>query len=195
MSSESWELTQADALRREFEKWMQSVPKCIGYPTCDGDLVGTEHDELCPMSKIPESDGASIGAHLQDAFEAGWQAAREAAPLVKYEAVGDGLCSTHTGGPHPIERACKNWKPAAARPATGEGWIENRFDEFEDDSHPFRKWWTEHGQYMMSGGGRRESIWAARGWIAREQLACGAKVTGESLRERALPDPPKEGKS
>jgi len=87
------------------------------------------------------------------------------------------------------------WQAAReAPPATGEGWIENRFDEFEDDSHPFRKWWTEHGQYMMSGGGRRESIWAARGWIAREQLACGAKVTGESLRERAQPDPPKEGK-
>lgn len=57
-----------------------------------------------------------------------------------------------------------------------------RFAEFDDADHPFRKWWDEHGQYMMAGGGRKESIWAARGWIAREQLACGVEVTGESTR-------------
>ena len=59
-----------------------------------------------------------------------------------------------------------------------------RFAEFKDDTHPFSVWWKRHGQYMMSGGGHRESIWAARGWIAREQLACGADVTGDSLHEK-----------
>jgi hypothetical protein len=47
-----------------------------------------------------------------------------------------------------------------------------RFNDFDDADHPFRKWWEEHGQFMMSGGGRRQSIWAARGWIAHEQFAC-----------------------
>jgi hypothetical protein len=55
-----------------------------------------------------------------------------------------------------------------------------RFTDFDDTDHPFRKWWETHGQFMLSGGGRRESIWAARGWIAREQLAQGVEVTGES---------------
>jgi hypothetical protein len=58
-----------------------------------------------------------------------------------------------------------------------------RFNDFDDETHPFRQWWTKHGQYMLSGGGRRESIWAARGWIAREQLASGVEVTGESRGE------------
>ena len=39
---------------------------------------------------------------------------------------------------------------------------------------------------MLSGGGRREFIWACRGWIAREQYGEGEKVTGESLNEAAL---------
>jgi len=60
-----------------------------------------------------------------------------------------------------------------------------RFAEFDDADHPFRKWWEEHGQFMLSGGGRRESIWAARGWIAREQLLCGKEVTGDSMHEAA----------
>jgi hypothetical protein len=55
-----------------------------------------------------------------------------------------------------------------------------RFAEFDDADHPCHKWWEEHGQYMMSGGGRREFIWACRGWIAREQLAEGVEVTGET---------------
>jgi hypothetical protein len=29
-------------------------------------------------------------------------------------AKGEGLCDTHTGGPHPIERKCKNWRPSEA---------------------------------------------------------------------------------
>ena len=59
-----------------------------------------------------------------------------------------------------------------------------RFRDFDNPKHPFQKWWKAHGQYMMSGGGRREMIWAARGWIAREQMTDGVEVTGESSRER-----------
>lgn len=58
-----------------------------------------------------------------------------------------------------------------------------RFRELEWP-HPFEKWWQKHGQYMMSGGGHRERIWAFRGWIAREQLMDGSKVTGECLNEK-----------
>ncbi len=58
---------------------------------------------------------------------------------------------------------------------------DTRFDEFDDSEHPFQKWWKEHGQYMLAGGGRREMIWACRGWIAREQLATGVEVTGKSI--------------
>jgi hypothetical protein len=59
-----------------------------------------------------------------------------------------------------------------------------RFEEFDDTDHPFRIWWEKHGQFMLAGGGRRESIWAARGWIAREQMKCGVEVTGDSLHEK-----------
>jgi hypothetical protein len=59
-----------------------------------------------------------------------------------------------------------------------------RFAEFESAKHPFQKWWKKYGQYMMSGGGTREMIWAARGWIAREQYLQGVRVTGESNREK-----------
>ena len=54
-----------------------------------------------------------------------------------------------------------------------------RFDDCESRTHPFGRWWREHGQYMMAGGGRREMIWAFRGWIAREQYLQRVKVTGE----------------
>jgi hypothetical protein len=67
-----------------------------------------------------------------------------------------------------------------------------RFADFNDDDHPFRIWWQKHGQFMLSGGGVRESIWTARGWIAREQMACGVEVTGDSLHERgqaSVPSP------
>lgn len=73
--------------------------------------------------------------------------------------------------------------PASTGEANG-----TRFQEFDDADHPCQKWWNEHGQYMMSGGGRREFIWACRGWIAHEQLAEGVEVTGESIRE--LPPAP-----
>ncbi len=61
-----------------------------------------------------------------------------------------------------------------------------RFSDFDDVGHPFRIWWEEHGQFMLSGGGRRESIWAARGWIAREQMAQGQPVTGDSMHEEKI---------
>ena len=70
----------------------------------------------------------------------------------------------------------------ASRAAAGTT-TETRFDEFNDDSHPCNIWWKEHGQYMLSGGGRRDFIWACRGWIAREQLMRGVEVTGDSLHE------------
>jgi hypothetical protein len=59
-----------------------------------------------------------------------------------------------------------------------------RFRDFDNPSHPFQKWWKEHGQYMRSGGGRNEMIWACRGWIAREQMTDGVEITGDSLNER-----------
>lgn len=70
--------------------------------------------------------------------------------------------------------------------------VETRHDDFDNADHPFRKWWEEHGQFMLAGGGRRESIWAARGWIAREQLGFGVEVTGDSLKERAQTATPVE---
>jgi hypothetical protein len=60
---------------------------------------------------------------------------------------------------------------------------QTRFEEFDDANHPANKWWREHGEYMLSGGGRREFIWACRGWIAHEQYIEGAEVTGDSLCE------------
>lgn len=54
-----------------------------------------------------------------------------------------------------------------------------RFEEFDDAAHPANVWWEKHGQYMLSGGGRREFIWACRGWIAHEQFAESIEVTGE----------------
>lgn len=72
--------------------------------------------------------------------------------------------------------SCVPPHPNGPRPHT-------RFDEFDDDSHPANLWWKKHGQFMMSGGGRREFIWACRGWIAREQYGEGVDVTGESRRE------------
>jgi hypothetical protein len=69
---------------------------------------------------------------------------------------------------------------------------QTRFEDFDDPGHPANKWWREHGEYMLSGGGRREFIWACRGWIAREQLAEGVEVTGDSLHEMKAPaqEPP-----
>jgi len=59
----------------------------------------------------------------------------------------------------------------------------SRSKDFDDVTHPFNIWWQKHGQFMMSGGGRKQFIWACRGWIAREQLAEGVEVTGETEPE------------
>jgi hypothetical protein len=72
---------------------------------------------------------------------------------------------------------------AGAVDAGGAPGLRTRFAEFDDADHPCSKWWEEHGQYMMSGGGRIQFIWACRGWIAHEQFASGVEVTGESLNE------------
>ena len=73
-------------------------------------------------------------------------------------------------------KMAKSEPPAPAEGAT-------RFQDFDDPTHPANSWWEKHGQFMMSGGGRQQFIWACRGWIAREQLADGVEVTGESNRE------------
>ncbi|MGB2626448.1 MAG: hypothetical protein WAK20_06640 [Candidatus Acidiferrum sp.] len=72
------------------------------------------------------------------------------------------------------------WRAAYAQSAAPT----TRFEDFYDEAHPFQVWWHKHGQYMPFGGGMRESIWAARGWIAREQMACGVEITGDSLHEK-----------
>lgn len=30
---------------------------CLGYPACDGDLVGEPHEEGCPMFSVREKEG------------------------------------------------------------------------------------------------------------------------------------------
>jgi hypothetical protein len=105
-------------------------------------------------------------------------------------AMTDGSPSPHELGPSCMAESAPPKGDVAAPPQV------TRFSEFDDVSHPFHQWWEEHGQFMLSGGGRRESIWAARGWIAREQLACGVEVTGESLHEApAEPVAPQTGQS
>jgi len=61
----------APETRSEFEKWLANVPSCLGYPKCDGDLVGTEHDPECPMSKIRKAAELNSVATLQAAYAAG----------------------------------------------------------------------------------------------------------------------------
>ena len=39
-----------DEARKKFEEWKKSLPHCIGDSGgCDGDLVGEEHEDNCPM--------------------------------------------------------------------------------------------------------------------------------------------------
>lgn len=75
-------------------------------------------------------------------------------------------------------------KPVAPVTPVSAPLTQTRFAEFDDADHPFNQWWQKHGQYMMSGGGRKQFIWACRGWIAREQLAEGVEVTGDSMHEK-----------
>ena len=77
-----------------------------------------------------------------------------------------GLCSTHTGGPHPMEPACKDWRaaqlgekaaPSAKLPidrpcsACGDGDTEMKYHDHEP---PFREWCrvaaSEQGARTMS---------------------------------------------
>jgi predicted RNA-binding Zn-ribbon protein involved in translation (DUF1610 family) len=85
--------------------------------------------ELEARQKGPSAEtSAAYAAHVRDAYRDGCECAmcvlvRElearqssAAPDLFEMASGEGLCSTHTGGPHRIERACRNWKPVMAAP-------------------------------------------------------------------------------
>lgn len=64
-------MTNEQALRELFQKWATSLPVCIGYDgSCDGDLVGMEHEPHCPMF------GKAV-ASSRDAFEAGFRAGVE----------------------------------------------------------------------------------------------------------------------
>jgi (2Fe-2S) ferredoxin len=56
-----------EAARAEYEKWTSSLPQCPDI--CDGDLVGEEHDDDCPVGQ------AGGFATYEDAYVAGWQAA------------------------------------------------------------------------------------------------------------------------
>jgi hypothetical protein len=56
--------------RAEFDKWIFAQPLCLGYPECDGGLVGMEHSEKCPV-KTP---GRSTDTTYFDAYVAGKRA-------------------------------------------------------------------------------------------------------------------------
>jgi hypothetical protein len=60
--------------RLELAKWLLSQPRCVGYPGCDGDLVGEPHDEDCPLHKIEGSEGRASMVTTESSFAAGWQA-------------------------------------------------------------------------------------------------------------------------
>lgn len=54
-----------------YEEWRDSLPKCLPWDQCDGDLVGEEHVPHCPMY-------GKQWATLKDAFEAGQQTSKQA---------------------------------------------------------------------------------------------------------------------
>jgi len=57
--------TDEEVVQEQFETWKASLPKCAGYGGgCDGDLVGLEHEDNCPMK------GKQV-ATIADAFSAG----------------------------------------------------------------------------------------------------------------------------
>jgi hypothetical protein len=48
--AESWE-----KYHERFEKWASSLPRCVGDAgACDGNLVGLEHEDNCPMKGVEE---------------------------------------------------------------------------------------------------------------------------------------------
>lgn len=64
-------MTNEQELRELFQKWASSLPKCVGYAgSCDGDLVGLEHESHCPMFGKDFASG-------RDCFEAGFRAGVE----------------------------------------------------------------------------------------------------------------------
>lgn len=67
-----------DTQREQFEKWKRTQPHCLGYPNCDGDLAGEEHETDCPMSKVPDSYGMSSTITAFSAYAAGVAAESEA---------------------------------------------------------------------------------------------------------------------
>jgi len=122
----------------------------------------------------PNENGHTVGCQCNECYNQ--QFLRENLGMCDNQ--GEHQISIHNT-PHTKRTFCVNWRAVAPAPPSREP----RFDEFDDETHPANIWWKKHGQFMMSGGGRREFIWACRGWIAREQLACGVEVTGESMRE------------
>ena len=92
--------------RKKFEEWVRTTDLCcVGYPTCDGDLVGLEHDDTCPAKNKPAASfrdcwQAAYQAGLKDAGEAGAQNV----PVF-------GTCEQPLGGSiHEKSSECINWK-------------------------------------------------------------------------------------
>jgi len=71
--------------RQEFDKWIKTVPQCVGYPECDGDLEGMEHSENCPM----KTRGRVSDVKWIDVWQAAWtaRAAREGELLSEVKAL------------------------------------------------------------------------------------------------------------
>lgn len=83
--------------REAFEKWVQSLPYCIGGEEgCDGDLVGEEHEENCPMSKVPDSRGRYSAATYYGCWQAGQDAAHESDAQLADKAA-EALAEAHGG--------------------------------------------------------------------------------------------------
>jgi hypothetical protein len=47
-------------MRERARKFLAELPQCKGYPTCDGDLVATEHEPGCPMFGKPERTSLDV---------------------------------------------------------------------------------------------------------------------------------------
>jgi hypothetical protein len=47
-------------MRERARKFLAELPQCKGYPTCDGDLVATEHEPGCPMFGNPERTSLDV---------------------------------------------------------------------------------------------------------------------------------------
>ncbi len=65
--------------RAEFEKWLTTQARCLGYPECDGDLVGEEHSENCPIKEPGRAHNIRPWNIWQAAYAAGKRAGLEQA--------------------------------------------------------------------------------------------------------------------